>query len=167
VTEHDQPTGGTPFESNPFASPRAATGPAAWDDGQTLDRGLSWLLFSFRGRIPRRSLWAVWFGLFAVFMVVEILAVILIALVRAPSAQHHSAFAAGLMVGMVVVVCFLGIAGTWVSLAAQVKRWHDRDKSAWWILIGFIPYIGAFWLLIELGCLRGTVGPNTYGPDPT
>ena len=71
VTEHDQPPGGTPFESNPFASPQTATGPAAWDDGRTLDRGLSWLLFSFQGRIPRRNYWAVTLGLFAVFMVVE------------------------------------------------------------------------------------------------
>jgi uncharacterized membrane protein YhaH (DUF805 family) len=28
--------------------------------------------------------------------------------------------------------------------------------------------IGAIWLwaVLELGCLRGTEGPNAYGPDP-
>ena len=26
--------------------------------------------------------------------------------------------------------------------------------------------IGGLWYLIECGFLRGTPGPNTYGPDP-
>lgn len=25
---------------------------------------------------------------------------------------------------------------------------------------------GAIWMFVELGCLRGTVGPNRFGPDP-
>lgn len=28
------------------------------------------------------------------------------------------------------------------------------------------PIIGAIWLLIELGFLRGTVGDNQFGADP-
>ena len=55
----------------------------------------------------------------------------------------------------------------WISLAVQIKRWHDRDKSGWWVLINLIPLIGAIWAFVETGCLRGTVGPNAYGPDPT
>ena len=55
----------------------------------------------------------------------------------------------------------------WISLALQVKRWHDRGKSGWWVLLGCIPYSGAIWSFIELGCLRGTDGPNEYGHDPT
>jgi len=47
-----------------------------------------------------------------------------------------------------------------------VKRYHDRDKSGWWILILFIPLVGFIWFLIELGCLPGTPGPNRFGPDP-
>ncbi|TGR16409.1 DUF805 domain-containing protein, partial [Mesorhizobium sp. M8A.F.Ca.ET.197.01.1.1] len=46
------------------------------------------------------------------------------------------------------------------------KRWHDRNKSGWWTLIGLIPIIGGIWLLIELGILEGTRGANQYGPDP-
>jgi len=52
------------------------------------------------------------------------------------------------------------------SLAIAIKRYHDRDKSGWWILILFIPLVGFIWFLIELGCLPGTPGPNRYGPDP-
>jgi uncharacterized membrane protein YhaH (DUF805 family) len=55
----------------------------------------------------------------------------------------------------------------WVGLAIQIKRWHDRDKSGWWVFVGMIPYIGGIWQLIECGCLRGTEGENRYGDDPT
>ena len=52
------------------------------------------------------------------------------------------------------------------SFAGQVKRWHDRDKSGWFVLVNFIPFIGTIWALVELGFLRGTMGPNRFGPDP-
>src|SRR5207244_10023273 len=36
--------------------------------------------------------------------------------------------------------------------------------------IAFVFFAAGFalsvWAFIELGCLRGTVGPNRYGPDP-
>ncbi len=50
------------------------------------------------------------------------------------------------------------------SIMMGIKRFHDRDKTGWWLLIGFIPIIGAIWLLVELGFLRGTDGPNRFGP---
>lgn len=55
----------------------------------------------------------------------------------------------------------------WSSIAVSVKRWHDRNKSGAWVLIGFVPYIGSIWTFIECGCLKGTSGPNRYGLDPT
>jgi uncharacterized membrane protein YhaH (DUF805 family) len=53
----------------------------------------------------------------------------------------------------------------WVLIAVQVKRWHDRNKSAWWLLINFVPIIGWLWVLIECGFLRGTEGPNRFGDE--
>ncbi len=50
------------------------------------------------------------------------------------------------------------------AIMVHIKRFHDRDKSGWWLLIGLIPLIGPIWLLIELGFLKGTPGPNQYGP---
>ena len=49
--------------------------------------------------------------------------------------------------------------------AVAVRRMHDQDKSGWWILIGFVPFIGGIWLLI-LYLIGGTPGPNRFGPDP-
>jgi len=65
-----------------------------------------------------------------------------------------------------VLSLFLGlIFWFWSGLAVDAKRWHDRNKSAWWILIEFIPLIGAIWSFIELGFLKGTDSPNRFGPD--
>lgn len=44
------------------------------------------------------------------------------------------------------------------------KRLHDRDKSAWWLLLAFIPVVGWFFLFIELAFLKGTSASNDYGP---
>ena len=65
---------------------------------------------------------------------------------------------------------FSGIFGLLVLIPAimvYIKRFHDRDKSGWWVLIGLIPIIGGIWLLIELGFLKGTDGPNRFGPPVT
>jgi uncharacterized membrane protein YhaH (DUF805 family) len=34
------------------------------------------------------------------------------------------------------------------------------------IIVGALMFILAVWAFIWFGCLRGTVGPNQYGPDP-
>ncbi|RTE89876.1 DUF805 domain-containing protein [Bradyrhizobium sp. LVM 105] len=78
----------------------------------------------------------------------------------------------------------------WTYLAIVVKRLHDRDKSAWWLLAYFVlPGLynqfedrlpDTYWMLplalggvilsvaafVETGFLRGTQGPNRFGPDP-
>jgi len=46
-----------------------------------------------------------------------------------------------------------------------VRRLHDTDRSGWWLLIGFIPLIGAL-ALLYFACSEGTRGSNRYGPDP-
>ena len=51
------------------------------------------------------------------------------------------------------------------SLAVFVRRLHDTDRSAWWLLLGFIPVIGAIVLLV-FAVLEGVTGDNEYGSDP-
>ena len=51
------------------------------------------------------------------------------------------------------------------GLAVAVRRLHDVGKSGWWLLIAFIPLIGAIWLIV-LYATEGTRGNNEYGPDP-
>jgi uncharacterized membrane protein YhaH (DUF805 family) len=90
-------------------------------------------------------------------------------------------------------VALMVIVGTllWIHSAVTVKRLHDHDKSAaWYLLYGIAPpslfaagiyfyskgvfvlawvlfassIAGLLWVLVELGFLRGTAGPNRYGP---
>ena len=53
-----------------------------------------------------------------------------------------------------------------VLLCVYIRRFHDRDKSGWWLLIGLIPIVGPLWIFIELSFLKGTDGDNRFGPGP-
>jgi uncharacterized membrane protein YhaH (DUF805 family) len=50
------------------------------------------------------------------------------------------------------------------GLAVSVRRLHDLDRTGWWVLITF-TIIGLIVLLIW-DCMKGTDGPNRFGPDP-
>jgi uncharacterized membrane protein YhaH (DUF805 family) len=106
------------------------------------------LLFSFDGRINRGKFWLGIAVLYAIPWVAFMLA-----------AMANSS----LLWWLASVVVLILI---WPGLAISIKRWHDRGKSGWWILISFIPLIGPLWALIETGFLPGTPGTNRYGPDP-
>jgi uncharacterized membrane protein YhaH (DUF805 family) len=54
----------------------------------------------------------------------------------------------------------------WPALAISAKRWHDRDRSGWWVLVLLIPVLGVFWMLADNGFVRGSVGRNRYGEPP-
>lgn len=51
------------------------------------------------------------------------------------------------------------------TLAIDVRRLHDIDKSGWWYLINLVPCIGSIVFLVFC-CMAGTPGDNKYGPDP-
>lgn len=67
---------------------------------------------------------------------------------------------------LVIAVCVFVVwfALIWAAFAIYAKRWHDRGKSGWWSLIAVIPLVGALWMLVELGFLKGDEGPNRFGP---
>jgi uncharacterized membrane protein YhaH (DUF805 family) len=54
----------------------------------------------------------------------------------------------------------------WPAIAISAKRWHDRDRSAWWVLIVLVPLIGQLWTLIDNGFVPSTKGPNRFGDQP-
>jgi uncharacterized membrane protein YhaH (DUF805 family) len=130
------------------------------------------LLFSFRGRPNRGPYWLAWIAVGLVSLVWSVGSFVIIG---------KSA---------IVVLSVLDfVPGIWISLALMSKRLHDRDKSAWWLLLFYLvppvlqvigqllgsarlildPIAGGIgiWAIIELGFLRGTDGPNKFGPDPS
>lgn len=113
------------------------------------------ILFSFKGRIPRRTFW-LW------SLVASASLLILIAISSPLLKREGLPQIIGFSIIIPVVITFF-----WISLAVRVKRWHDHGKSGAWILIGMIPYVGALISFIFLGCMRGNFGHNPYGPDPT
>jgi uncharacterized membrane protein YhaH (DUF805 family) len=127
-----------------------------------------YLFTSFEGRINRKPFWL---SLLALFIVEWILMLVLGLVLgtsmmgnidpNMPPDQAAAMATKGMIPVIIVSLLFL-----YPALAIYAKRWHDRGKSGWWTLIGLVPIIGGIWLLVELGFLRGTEGPNQYGNDP-
>jgi uncharacterized membrane protein YhaH (DUF805 family) len=119
-------------------------------------------LFSFQGRINRAKFWLITIGADIVWIVVMgIFMAITGGSVDANGTPNIGGGAIGAILAVVILIAFM-----WIGLATGVKRWHDRNKSGWWVLIAFVPVIGGLWYLIECGFLKGTTGANTYGADP-
>jgi uncharacterized membrane protein YhaH (DUF805 family) len=112
------------------------------------------LLFSFDGRIGRKTWWLASLALVAVGLVIQAIAIGL-GFVSETLAMVGAAIA--LLVLLVLV---------WSALALQAKRWHDLDKSAWWILINLVPGVGGLIALVMLGFIQGSDGSNQYGDHP-
>jgi uncharacterized membrane protein YhaH (DUF805 family) len=102
---------------------------------------------TFSGRAGRPEFW--WWALF------ELL--VLIVAVAVDAFLFHPQSGVGPIYGLSILALLLP------GLAVTVRRLHDTDRSGWWILLGFIPFGGI--VLLVFYCLRGTEGPNRFGPQ--
>ena len=136
------------------------------------------LFFNFDGRVNRSRFWIAALIFAAIYA-----AMIILDYVTDQSVVFQ---AVNGMLGIVMLIA---------SIAVGVKRLHDRNKSGWYLLLFYLVpsilvvigvLIGAFvedstiiatvlgllafaigvWAFVEMGCLRGTIGVNQYGPDP-
>ncbi len=120
---------------------------------------LAGLLFSFRGRIARDQFWARFLGTVGTF--------VLAILVANGVGEQHPYLKEGnwkmlfVPIGIVAWLAFF-----WILLTIHVRRLHDLDCGAIFLLIHLVPIIGPIVALIVLGSVKGTSGPNRYGPDP-
>lgn len=105
------------------------------------------LFLSPQGRLNRKPYW---------------IGVLILTAVQFASEFAFGGFDRGVSVPAIVVSLLL----IYPNAVLGIKRCHDRDRSGWFLLIVLIPLLGALWLLVELGFLRGTAGPNRFGPDP-
>jgi uncharacterized membrane protein YhaH (DUF805 family) len=103
---------------------------------------------TFAGRAARSEYW--YWTLFVVLLTI------------AAGIIDHAIFydpeSTGLAQPLVSLVLFLP------GFAVAARRLHDLDRTAWWLLI-VLTVIGIL-LLLYWDCLKGTSGPNQYGPDP-
>ncbi|MFI4913827.1 MAG: DUF805 domain-containing protein [Steroidobacterales bacterium] len=110
---------------------------------------LAWLFLSLRGRMDRRNFW------------LSQLALTLCGCILAALYLIYGSF------NLERAERLLTLTLAWPMIATQAKRWHDLDRSGWWVLINLLPFVGAIWAGIATGFFRGTVGPNRFGPEPT
>lgn len=106
----------------------------------------------FSGRSRRKEYWFFVLGVFVVAVVLGIIEGIL----------GLSGMVGGVY-GPLTTIFLLGIIVP--SIAVQVRRFHDQDKSGWFVLLALIPFLGGLIVLVFM-CLEGTKGPNRFGPDP-
>ena len=146
------------------------------------------ILFSFDGRIGRRTYWL---AILALIVAVQVLTF-------APFLLD-SEQAAVLIIALTSQLVWL--LSLWPLLALGSKRLHDRERNGWWLLVFWLlPFalfcggisiylfddprsgrsgdfatgsilifaglLPALWGIVELGFLPGTKGPNPYGADP-
>jgi len=126
------------------------------------------LYLSFEGRANRQPFWLGLLALVIVQWIVMFIVAMLLGVSLMPSVDPNIApeAAASMMMSAMIPIWIVSLLFLYPALAVYTKRWHDRDKSGWWTLIIFVPFIGALWFLIECGFLRGTDGPNRFGNDP-
>ena len=81
-------------------------------------------VFSFDGRINRSTYWGIWLVLNCV----------------CGGLSYLIDFETlGPSMFTIIILLFLILAVTWIELAIQIKRWHDRDKSGWCVFYQFHP----------------------------
>ncbi len=110
--------------------------------------------FNFSGRARRKEFW-----MFMLFHYIFLFAIMF--------SMFFSADQMGFEPNSILVILLLVyVFGTLIpSLAVTVRRLHDTNKSGWWILINFLPYIGGFVLLI-FSCMDSYNSANKWGENP-
>lgn len=56
-----------------------------------------------------------------------------------------------------------------VFVAVVAIALSKEQATAWYVIAGIVGIVAAIisiWLFVEIGFLRGTQGPNRFGPDP-
>ena len=106
----------------------------------------------FSGRSRRKEYW--------MFLLGVIIAAVILSIVEGVLGMQGMV---GGVYGPLTLLLILGIIIP--GIAVQVRRFHDQDKSGWFVLLGLIPFVGGLIVLVFM-LLEGTKGTNRFGPDP-
>ncbi len=146
------------------------------------------LFLSVDGRISRKPYWLGVLGVVVASLALQATAATLgLYAFRYGAAERVQVQSVNLVIALLLA---------YPSAAIIVKRLHDRDRTGWWValiygptpaapLLDLVGIAGTFdksspisialilvnfvfgvWFFVELGFLKGTQGPNLYGPDP-
>ena len=116
------------------------------------------------GRASRTEFWfsAAW--IFLIFMLFFVLLAVVAALFGTETPEGGVDMGPmGLVVLFPFVLYSLGVSVKMVFL--NIRRLHDVGLSGWLCLIGFIPTLGFFWVLV-IALIPSQHGKNRYGRQP-
>ncbi len=106
---------------------------------------VSYLLFTTRGRINRRTYWTaslfIWTSFYVLFNALE----------------YGISYAATWAIYPLLF---------WAITATAIKRLHDTNRSGFWLWFILIPVLGPLVLLYLLGFRRGSADKNGFGAVP-
>lgn len=128
--------------------------------------------FTLKGRAPRSEYW--WFILFQYLVLIDMVAIMVMiagGLEQLGDDVMSGAMGTGFIV-LAILFVIVFIALFIPAITVQVRRFHDRDLSGWWVLaamiLGQIPYIGfvVSIAVLVVTVMKGTEGDNRFGPDP-
>jgi uncharacterized membrane protein YhaH (DUF805 family) len=105
----------------------------------------------FSGRAQRAEFW--YFVLFVMLITIAL------AIIDDLTGTLNPDTGLGLLGGLFSLATFIPY------LAVGARRLHDTGRSAWWLLIGILPLIGAI-VLIVFFVQDSAPGDNAYGPNP-
>ena len=118
--------------------------------------------FSWKGRLNRAEWIAQWIGVsflngFVIFLLVSL----------GFASEREMQGGARELAGAAIAFSLMGYIVLGIVLASYptVKRLHDLNCPGWQFLFCIVPILNLIWLFMCL-FLRGTSGPNKYGPDP-
>jgi len=104
----------------------------------------------FSGRARRKEYWY--------FFLFNLIASIILVMIDGATGTLSAESGLGLLSGLYTLAVIIP------SLAVAFRRLHDTSRSAWWLLLIFIPLLGAIALLVFF--VQDSHGENQYGPSP-
>ena len=100
---------------------------------------------NFNGRARRQEYW--------MFYLFHLIAIVILAVIDS------------VIFGNMILTGLYLLATIVPGIAVTIRRFHDQDKSGWFVLLGLIPAIGGLIVLVFM-CLEGTRSNNSFGTDP-
>ena len=116
-------------------------------------------MFSLQGKVSRSIYWTTTLLNIFVILVIVLLNIGLYKGLEGIPAVSPDLFRILLLISLIPAFPAL-----WFIIAVTVKRFHDRNKSGWWILIA-LTGVGILWILVECGFMKG-VDASTQSTSP-
>ncbi len=102
----------------------------------------------FTGRSARKEYW--------MFVLIHIIAIIILSMIEQSAGLVSN--------GSGILSSVYSLAVLLPALGVAIRRLHDTNRSGWWLLLGFIPLIGAIVLIVFMAT-DSQAGANKYGPS--